>query len=76
MIDSADALTKFAAGSVSTALISSNWFIFIWAVVVYVRIVRLAFEWPWFLALLLLLGQFFALMLVISLLFGGAANPT
>jgi len=58
------------------ALFLITLFVFIWAVVVYVRIVRLAFEWPWFLALLLLIGQFFALMLVVSLLFGTAPNAT
>ncbi len=48
----------------------------VWAAVVFVRIVRLAFEWPWFLALLLLLGHGCAQLLVLILLFGVAPSPT
>lgn len=51
-------------------------FLGIWALVVYVRILRLAFEWPWFLAFLLLVGEFCAVVLVLSLLFGAAPGPT
>jgi hypothetical protein len=58
------------------ALFLITMFICIWAVVVYVRIVSLAFEWPWFVAFLLLVGQFCALVLVLSLLFGGAPSST
>ena len=58
------------------ALFLVTMFIGVWAFVVYVRIVRLAFEWPWFLAFLLLVGQFCAVVVVISLLFGVAPNPT
>ncbi len=46
-----------------------------WVLVVYVRIVRVAFDCPWFLALLLVVGGFFAGAVISSLLFGVAPSP-
>jgi hypothetical protein len=42
----------------------------VWLLVVQVRILRLAFEWHWLLALLLFLGQFLFAGVVAALIFG------
>jgi len=42
-----------------------------WAVVVYVRMVRSAFEWPWPAALLMIIGQECFTLLIFILVFGG-----
>jgi hypothetical protein len=45
-------------------------FLLVWLVVVFVRIVRSAFEWPWPAALLLVIGQEIFSILVFVLFFG------
>ena len=48
-------------------------FLMVWLVVIFVRIVRAAFEWPWPAALLLVIGQEIFSVLVFVLIFGGPA---
>jgi hypothetical protein len=48
-------------------------FLLVWLVVIFVRIVRSAFEWPWPAALLLVIGQEIFSILVFVLIFGGPA---
>jgi hypothetical protein len=43
----------------------------VWAVVVYVRVVRSAFEWPWPAGLLMIIGQECFTLLIFILVFGG-----
>ena len=50
-------------------------FLLVWLVVIFVRIVRAAFEWPWPAALLLVIGQEIFSVLVFVLVFGGPATP-
>jgi hypothetical protein len=44
--------------------------VWVWALIVNVRITRAAFECPSFVAILLVVGEFFAFFFIISLLFG------
>ena len=48
-------------------------FLLVWLVVIFVRIVRSAFEWPWPAALLLVIGQEIFSILVFVLVFGAPA---
>jgi hypothetical protein len=57
------------------ALALITFFVLIWALVVQVRIVRDAFECPWFGAILLVAGEFIAASFVSMLLFGVPAKP-
>jgi uncharacterized membrane protein (UPF0136 family) len=51
-------------------------FLLVWMIVVLVRIVRAAFEWPWPAALLLVIGQEIFSILVFVLVFGAPAGAT
>jgi len=51
-------------------------FLLVWLVVIFVRIVRAAFEWPWPAALLLVIGQEIFSILVFVLVFGAPAGAT
>ncbi len=51
-------------------------FLMVWLVVIFVRIVRAAFEWPWPGALLLVIGQEIFSILVFVLVFGAPAGAT
>jgi hypothetical protein len=51
-------------------------FLMVWMVVVLVRIVSAAFEWPWPAALLLVIGQEVFSILVFVLVFGAPAGAT
>lgn len=60
----------------STSLTLLALFIMLWQFVVTVRIIRAAFEWTWFPAVILALAQEFAMLLVLAALLGGTAPPT
>lgn len=47
----------------------------LWLFVINARIVRGAFDWPWFPAVLLALAQEFAMLLVLAALIGGTTPP-
>ena len=51
-------------------------FLLVWLVVIFVRIVRAAFEWPWPAALLLVIGQEIFSILVFVLVFGAPTGAT
>ena len=51
-------------------------FLMVWLVVIFVRIVRAAFEWSWPAALLLVIGQEIFSLLVFVLIFGAPAGAT
>jgi hypothetical protein len=51
-------------------------FVMLWLFVINARIVRGAFDWPWFPAVLLALGQEFAMLLVLAAILGGTAQPS
>jgi hypothetical protein len=51
-------------------------FLLVWLIVVFVRIVRAAFEWPWPAALLLVMGQEIFSILAFVLVFGAPAGAT
>jgi hypothetical protein len=57
------------------ALVIVTLLIGVWALVVYVRIVRVAFDCPWVIAFLLVVAEFFAGVVISSMLFGEAPNP-
>jgi hypothetical protein len=48
-------------------------FLLVWLIVIFVRIVRAAFEWPWPAALLLVIGQEIFSVLVFVTIFGAPA---
>jgi hypothetical protein len=60
----------------STGLTLLAMFIMLWQFIVTVRIIRAAFDWPWFPAVVLALAQEFAMLLVLAALLGGAAPST
>ena len=51
-------------------------FLLVWMIVVFVRIVRAAFEWPWPAALLLVIGQEIFSVVVFVLVFGAPTGAT
>jgi hypothetical protein len=55
----------------STILMMLMLVLLAWAVVVYVRVVRTAFEWPWPAALLMIIGQESFTLVIFMLIFGG-----
>ena len=56
------------------ALLLITMFVGAWMFAVQLRIVRAAFECTWFVAVLLVVGEFFAAVLIFALLFGGPAK--
>jgi hypothetical protein len=57
---------------VPAALFIVTMIVFVWGLLVEVRIVRTAFDCPWIGGFLLVLGEFFAGIFVAALLFGGS----
>ena len=51
-------------------------FLLVWQFVINVRIVRAAFEWPLPAAIIMIIGQEFAVLMVVAALFGSAPAPT
>ena len=51
-------------------------FLLVWQFVINVRIVRAAFEWPLPAAIIMIIAQEFAVLMVVAALFGNAAAPT
>ncbi len=51
-------------------------FLLVWQFVINVRIVRAAFEWPLPAAIIMIIAQEFAVLMVVAALFGNASAPT
>jgi hypothetical protein len=69
--------TQVQAGTQPSSVLALLFlFLLVWQFVINVRIVRAAFEWPLAGAIVMIIAQEFAVLLVVASLFGNAPAPT